>query len=310
LAAPVTGGDPMTEAKYVRSSLQHLSEALADGGHAACPNTVATLLRELDYRLRVNVKRLTGPYHRDRDSQFHYLTSMVECFRAEGWPILSVDSKKKELVGTFAQDGATWLQEPYVVNAHDFLTDAQYRAVPYGLYDVLANRGHVVVGTSADTPRFAAEAVGRWWGRFGGRRYRGAGMLLLLADAGGSNGYRPRLWKASLQEVVADRYGLTVIVCHYPTGASKWNPVEHRLFGPISTNWAGVPLQTPEVLLGYVRGTTTRTGLQVTAEWWERTYPRGVKVSPAEMAELCLEPHDVCPRWNYTILPRGREQWN
>ena len=144
------------------------------------------------------------------------------------------------------------------------------RAAPYGLYDVLANKGHLVVGTSADTPQFAAEAVARWWGRFGCRRYPDAGELLLLADSGGSNGYRPRLWKKCLQELLVDRFGLWVTVCHYPRGASKWNPVEHRLFGPISTNWAGVPLRTPEVLLGYVRGTTTASGRVVTAECWER----------------------------------------
>jgi hypothetical protein len=300
----------MTEAKYVRCSLQHLSDALAELGHVACPSTVADLLRDLDYRLRVNVKRCTGPYHPDRDAQFHYLSGLVDAFRAEGWPILSVDSKKKELVGNFAQGGATWLTEPYEVNAHDFVSDAAYRAVPYGLYDLLANQGHVVVGTSADTPRFAAEAVARWWGRYGCHRYRDAGALLLLADSGGSNGCRPRLWKKSLQELVADRYGLAVTVCHYPTGASKWNPVEHRLFGPISINWAGVPLRSPEVLLGFLRGTTTRTGLRVTAEWWPQPYARGVKVTAREMAALQIEPHALCPRWNYTLTPRGLEQWN
>jgi DDE family transposase len=310
LAQPITGGDPMTEALYVRRSLQYFSAALADRGHAACPTTVADLLRELGYRLRVNVKRLTGPYHPDRDTQFHYLGSLVEFYREEGWPILSVDTKKKELVGNFDNPGAAWLEEAYQVNAHDFLSDAQYRSVPYGLYDLLANQGHVIVGTSADTPQFAAEAVARWWSRIGCHRYRGAGGLLLLADSGGSNGCRPRLWKKSLQELLADRYDLAVTVCHYPTGASKWNPVEHRLFGPISRNWAGVPLQSPEVLLGFLRGTTTKTGLRVTAEWWERTYSRGVKVSTAAMSELEIEHHEVCPRWNYTIMPRGWEQWN
>jgi Rhodopirellula transposase DDE domain len=300
----------MSEAQYIRRSLQHLSDELAELGHAACPTTIGALLEELGYRLRVNVKRLTGPYHPDRDKQFRYLGSLVELFRAEGWPILSVDAKKKELVGNFAQSGTTWLQDPYEVNVHDFLTDAQYRAAPYGLYDVLANQGHVVVGTSADTPQFAAEAVARWWARIGCHRYRQAGSLLLLADGGGSNGHRPRLWKKGLQELLADRYGLVVTVCHYPTGASKWNPVEHRLFGPISTNWAGVPLQSPAVLLGFLRGTKSKAGLRVTAEWWERTYRRGVKVSAAEMKELHIHHHKVCPQWNYTMTPRGWEQWN
>ena len=300
----------MTTAKYVRHSLRYFREALAALGHAACPTTVADLLRELDYRLRVNTKRFTGPYHPERDTQFGHLGAWVELFREEGWPILSIDTKKKELVGNFANAGATWLQDAYEVNAHDFRTDARYRAVPYGLYDVLANRGHVVVGTSADTPRFAAEAVARWWGRIGCHRYRPAGALLLLADAGGSNGCRPRLWKKSLQELVADRYGLVVTVCHYPTGASKWNPVEHRLFGPISSNWAGVPLRAPEVVLGYLRGTQTCTGLRVTAEWWDRIYPKGVKVTEEEMAELKIDHHSTCPCWNYTFTPRGWEQWN
>ena len=300
----------MTEAKYVRCSLQHLSDGLAERGHAACPHTVAALLRGMDYRLRVNVKRLSGPPHPDRDTQFRYLRSWIDLFRDEGWPILSIDTKKKELVGNFANAGATWVEEPYAVNVHDFVSDALYRVAPYGLYDVLANRGHIVVGTSADTPRFAAEAVARWWGRYGCQRYRQAGAILLLADGGGSNGYRPRLWKTSLQELLADRYGLVVTVCHYPTGASKWNPVEHRLFGPISINWAGVPLRSPEVLLGLLRGTTTQTGLQVTAEWWERAYQRGVKVPAAAMRALHIHPHEVCPRWNYTITPRGREHWN
>jgi Rhodopirellula transposase DDE domain len=300
----------MTESKYLRTSLQTLSDQLGGLGHAACPTTISRLLRELDYHLYVNVKRLTGPYHRDRDRQFRYLQGLVEEFGDAGLPILSIDTKKKELIGNFGNAGATWSREADEVNAHDFSTDAQYRGVPYGLYDVLANKGHVVVGTSADTPQFAAEAVARWWSRIGCHRYRGADQLLLLADSGGSNGCRPRLWKRCLQELLADRYGLVVTVCHYPTGASKWNPVEHRLFSPISRNWAGVPLRTPAVMLGYIRGATTSTGLEVTAEWWERTYSRGVKVSAAEVAELNIDHHEVCPRWNYTVMPRNTHQWN
>lgn len=300
----------MSEAKYVRRSLQTLSGELAGLGHAVSATTVGALLRGLDYRLYVNVKRFTGPPHADRDQQFRFLEQAVAEFRAEGLPILSVGAKKKELVGAFANAGATWRPAPEEVNAHDFLSDALCRAVPYGLYDVLANQGHVVVGTSADTPQFAAEAVARWWSRVGCHRYRGAGELLLLADGGGSNGYRPRLWEWCLQELVADRYGLAVTVCHYPTGASKWNPVEHRLFGPISKNWEGVPLRAPAVLLGYVRGTTTASGLTVTAEGWERRYQTGVKVSDTEMAALTIEREDICPRWNYTIWPRNYHHWN
>jgi hypothetical protein len=310
LVEPLTGGDPMGQTRFVRRSLRHLSDDLYELGHEANPDTVADLLRELDYSLRVNVKRFTGPAHPDRDTQFVYLGSQIAAFRAERLPILSVDAKKKELVGNFANRGSAWVQQPLLVNAHDFLTDALCRVTPYGLYDVLANTGHVVVGTSANTPEFAVAAIARWWGRFGCRRYRDAGELLILADAGGNNGCRPRLWKAALQEQLADRFGLEVTVCHYPTGASKWNPVEHRLFGPISNNWSGVPLRTPEVLLGHLRGTTTTTGLVVTAEWWEQRYERGIKVTDAVMRELRIRHHDICPQWNYTIQPRGWEQWN
>jgi hypothetical protein len=300
----------MSDAKYVRSSLQTLSDELAACGHAACPTTVAALLRELDYNLYVNVKRFTGPAHPDRDTQFRYIRALIDEFRAEGLPIVSVDAKKKELVGNFANAGTIWRQVPAEVNAHDFLSDALCRATPYGLYDVLANCGHVIVSRSANTPQFATEAVARWWARIGCHRYRDAGELLLLADAGGSNGYRPRLWKKGLQEQLADRYGLDVTVCHYPIGASKWNPIEHRLFGPISINWAGEPLRTAAVMLGLLRGTTTATGLKVTAEWWERTYAKGMKVSAAEMQQLQIEHHATCPQWNYTIKPHNYHEWN
>lgn len=299
----------MTQDKFVRRSLRQLSDELAALGHQACPTTVANLLRGLGYNLRVNRKRLTGPCHPDRDRQFLHIEATVEAFRAEGLPILSVDTKKKELVGNFANAGAAWAEQPIEVNAHDFAGDALCRAAPYGLYDLLANRGHVVVGTSADTPDFAADAVARWWLRYGCKRYRGAGRLLLLADSGGSNGCRPRLWKRRLQGL-ADWYGLEVTVCHYPRGASKWNPVEHRLFSQVSRNWAGVPLRTPALMLALLRGTRTATGLAVTAEWSGDKYRKGVVVSDAEMAELNIEHHGTCPQWNYTIKPRDEQWWN
>jgi hypothetical protein len=299
----------MSDDRFVRRSLRNLSDELASLGHHACPRTVADLLRHLGYNLRVNVKRITGPYHPDRDRQFDYLNGMVEEFRQAKLPILSVDSKKKELVGNFQNDGRAWSEQAEQVNAHDFPSDALCRAVPYGLYDVLANRGHMVVGTSADTPAFAVDAITRWWVRCGCKRYRDAGELLILADSGGSNGCRPRLWKQRLQEL-ADNYGLAVTVCHYPRGASKWNPVEHRLFGPISMNWAGIPLRTPALLLSLLRGTRTSTGLTVTAEWLGRTYRCGSVVTDAEMADWNIEHHNTCPQWNYTIKPRGLEWWN
>ena len=309
LVEDVTGGDPQSGAKFVRRSLVTLSRELLACGHAADPATVAKLLAEEDFALRVNAKRFTGKAHPDRDRQYRYLQGQLDLFRQHGWPVISVDAKKSELVGDFKNPGALWCWHPEQVNCHDFVTDAQYRAVPYGVYDVLANRGFVRVGLSANTPAFAAAAVRAWWMLLGCKRYSGTDRLLILADAGGSNGYRPRLWKQSLQQGLADRYGLEVTVCHYPTGASKWNPIEHRLFGPISTNWAGEPLRSVERLLAFVRGTTTRTGLTVTAGVDEARYPKGVKVSAAEMKALKIRHHDTCPKWNYTFSPRCATTW-
>jgi len=309
LVEDVTGGDPQSGAKFVRRSLAALSRELLALGHQADPATVAKLLEEEDFALRVNAKRFTGAPHPDRDRQFCYLQEQRDRFRQHGWPVVSVDAKKAELIGAFKNAGALWCWHPEEVNCHDFLTDAECRAVPYGVYDVLANRGFVRVGLSANTPAFAAAAVRAWWALLGCKRYGGAGRLLILADAGGSNGCRPRLWKQQLQEQVADRYGLEVTVCHYPTGASKWNPIEHRLFGPISINWAGEPLRSVERLLAFVRGTTTRTGLAVTAEVDAAVYPRGVKVSAAEMKDLKVRHHDTCPQWNYTFSPRRAATW-
>lgn len=297
----------MSSTKFVRRSLRHLQADLAKQGHHACPGTIAAFLHEHDYALRVNVKRLTGPAHPDRDLQFGYIREWVELFRELHQPIISIDTKKKMLVGNFANTGASWSRVAKEVNAHDFLQDAVCRAAPYGLYDVLANRGHVMVGTSADTPDFAVDALADWWARQGQRRYADADMLLVLADAGGSNGCRPRRWKQALQDKLADRFGLAVTVCHYPKGASKWNPVEHRLFGPISINWAGEPLDTLDKLLACIRGTTTKTGLQVTARLNTRRYATGIKVSRPAFSALDIEHHDTCSRWNYTVWPRANQ---
>jgi hypothetical protein len=294
----------MGKLKLVRRSLETLSDELAERGHQACPSTVARLLDEQGYHLHVNVKRFTGNAHPDRDRQFHYLQGQIDHFRQAGLPIISVDAKKKELLGEFKNAGQKWGLWPEEVNCHDFVQDAWCRATPYGIYDYLANRGHICVGLSADTPAFAVASIREWWVRLGCKRYRGVEELLILADAGGSNGCRPRLWKKELQGV-ADAYRLRLTVCHYPTGASKWNPIEHRLFGPISSNWAGEPLRDLETLLGFIRGTTTRTGLTVSASADPRDYPTRVKVSNREMAGLNLKRHDVCPQWNYTLSPSG-----
>lgn len=298
-----TGGDPMSAHKWVRSSLRHLSDQLAPA-HSISHTTVGRLLEQLDYSLKVNVKRLSGAAHPDRDQQFEYLQSQVETFRQAGWPIVSVDTKKKELIGDFKNAGRRWCQAADAVNEHDFEHDALGKAVPYGVYDLLRNQGTVYVGRSADTPEFAVEAIATWWPTEGQPAFPTADKLLILCDAGGSNGYRPRLWKHQLQEQLADRLGLEVTVCHYPTGASKWNPIEHRLFGPISINWAGVPLRTFDTLLACIRGTATETGLKVKAFLVDKMYEKGRKVSDAVMESLILERHAVCPNWNYTLRPR------
>ena len=299
----------MGQAKLIRRSLAALSDELSLLGHGVGPTTVSRLLEEEGYALRVNVKRLTGPAHPDRDRQFCYLQEQIDRFRDAGLPVISIDAKKKELIGDFKNGGAKWGLEADAVNCHDFRQDALYRAAPYGIYDLLANRGHVCIGLSSDTAAFAAASIREWWVRLGCKRYGAMAELLILADSGGSNGCRPRLWKTGLQGL-ADRYGLRLTVCHYPTGASKWNPIEHRLFGPISVNWSGQPLRTLETMVGYIQGTTTATGLAASASIDRRTYPTKVKVSDQEMSELMIHRHEVCPRWNYTITPRWQTSVN
>jgi hypothetical protein len=304
LVAPETAGAPTSEQKWVRSSLRHLCDQLDAKGHHICPTTIGRLLKALDYSLQANVKRLAGTQHPERDAQFKYIERQKQAFLAAGQPVISVDTKKKELIGNFKNAGQSWCREAEAVNDHDFATEATGKAVPYGIYDLQHNAGYVYVGQSADTAEFAVTMIADWWTTIGQRTFAGANRLLILCDGGGSNGWRSRLWKAQLQERLADLLGLEVTVCHYPTGASKWNPVEHRLFGPISVNWAGKPLRTLETLLGYIRGTTTRSGLQVTAFLVEQVFEKGLKVSDETMEALNLERHDTCPNWNYTIRPR------
>ena len=301
---PVTGGLPTGKEKFLRRSLVSVCAELAEAGLDLSPSTLSRLLEEQGFRLRVNAKRYAGPPHPDRERQFEYLEEQKEEFFQADHPVVSVDAKKKELIGNFAQAGRAWGRAAERVNDHDFAKDALGRAVPYGIYDVLNNHGFVMVGSSADTPAFAVHAIKAWWVRFGSKRYRLAKRLLLLADAGGSSGCRPWCWKLALQQEVADRYGLEVTVCHYPTGASKYNPIEHRLFGPISTNWAGQPLRSFERMVELIRGTRTQTGLEVEAVLDQNTWPKGQKVSQAQRADLRLIRHEICPQWNYTIYPR------
>jgi hypothetical protein len=227
LVEPETAGDPMSAQKWVRSSLRQLSTRLRDAGHPVSPPTVGRLLEDMGYALHVNAKKVeASAAHVDRNAQFEHIAAQRQTFEAAGWPIISVDTKKKELIGNFKNAGQAWSREAEPVNVHDFPQDALGRAVPYGLYDMLHNRGTVYVGSSADTPQFAVDAMVRWWETEGCEAFPQADRLLILADAGGSNGCRPRQWKYQLQEQVSDRFGLTVTVCHYPTGCSKWNPIE------------------------------------------------------------------------------------
>jgi len=222
--------------------------------------------------------------------------------------VISVDTKKKELIGDFKNAGVSWCKRPEEVLVHDFPQDALGQAIPYGIYDLNHNRGYVRVGDCFDTPRFAVESVEEWWLSEGQKLFPAAERLLILADAGGSNSCRSRVWKAQLQEQLADAYGLEVTVCHYPSGCSKWNPIEHRLFSHISLNWAGRPLRTFETLIGYIRGTTTRTGLRVTATLCRGGNETGERVSEEEMKQLRLEKHALCPEWNYTLYPRDPDE--
>jgi hypothetical protein len=293
----------MTCRKWGRRSLRHLSKDLRKQGHQACPHTVGRLLRAQAITPKANRKDDTGPSHPDRNLQFQHIQRQREEFAREGLPQVSIDAKKKELVGNFKNPGVAWCHEPERVNTYDFIHDAKCRSTPYGLLDMTRNRGMVAVGTSADTAQFATDSIWHWWQHEGRQAYPNANRLLILADGGGSNGHRNRLFKSSLQQFANDSR-LSVTVCHYPTGASKWNPVEHRLFGPISINWAGKPLRSLSTMLGYIRGTTTQTGLRVRAWLNEKIYPKKVKVSNAVMKSLNLHRLSTCPKWSYTIHPQ------
>jgi hypothetical protein len=266
--------------------------------------TIRRLLNKQDIRPKSNIKRLQPKPHPDRDRQFQYLISQRNAFLKAGWPCISVDSKKRELIGLFFNRGTQWCQEAQPVNTHDFPSYAEGHAIPYGIYDLAANLGYVAVGKSANTPEFAVDAIAWWWREFGRCRFQNVPEILILADSGGSNGYRPRKWKEQLQVQIADTFGMAVTVCHYPTGASKWNPIEHRLFNQISHTWAGTPLTSYEIILDALRSTKTETGLRVHATLLDKIYQKGLSVSDADMNWLMIEKHDICPNWNYTIRPR------
>jgi hypothetical protein len=283
--------------------LRAISRELAQLGLRVCPNTVRRLLEELDYRLRANDKSLC-PSSPHREDQFDYLKFQRQEFSHWGYPIISVDSKKKELLGRFKNNGRVWSQRPILVQDHDFRSQAKGLATPYGIYDLQANRGLVVVGISHDTPSFAVDAICQWWRQEGRRRYSEAPELLILADSGGSNGPRCRAWKLALQEKLADPFGVAVTVCHYPTGSSKWNPVEHRVFSEISKHWAGQPLIDLSTVARLIGETRTQTGLRVKCTLNTHYYPTKVRISNEHMKDLDLLKHTTLPQWNYTLFPR------
>ena len=297
-------GDPVTGVRWTRRTTEKISDELASLGIYVCTRTVARILKDLDYALRVNHKRVSRGSGPDRNEQFEYIAEQRTRFAGHGLPIVCIDAKKRELVGNFKNNGTAWRRTPDLVRDHDFRSEAKGIAIPYGIYDVCANRGTVFVGTSHDTPDFAADNLVRWWEWEGRERYTGAPELLVLADGGGSNSPRVRAFKLALQTRLADPHQISVTVCHYPAGASKWNPIDHRLFSEISKNWAGQPLRSYETILNHIRTTTTKTGLRVSAHLIDREYPKGVKISDAQFATIALERHETQPLRNYTIHPR------
>lgn len=284
----------------MRSRLRGLSAKLE---HRACPTTIGRLLRSQKFGLRSHRKvRHAGKSHIQRDEQFQHIAAQRREFSDSGEPRISVDTKKKELLGQFKNAGQTWSQRGEAVNTHDFPSNAEGRATPYGVYDPLRNEGHVCVTTSSDTADLAVDTISDWWHR-NRAHYPQATRLMIEADSGGSNGARSRRYKKRLQEL-ADETGLAITVCHYPPGTSKWNPIEHRLFSQISATWRGFVLRDLPILLGFIQRTTTASGLKVTATHFDKIYETGLKVSKAEFQSIQLTRHEVCPQWNYTIRPR------
>jgi len=301
-----TAGDPMGPLKWTRKSTRKTSRELKRRKISASPRTVARLLKkQLNFSLKANRKAIAETQHPDRDRQFKYIAKMNKRFAAIGEPSISVDSKKKELVGNFYNRGRAWRRHADKVSDHDFRSTANAIATPYGVYDLHANHGFVIVGISHDTPAFAVDNIACWLKSLGTRRYPEIKELLILCDTGGSNGYRCRVWKYAIQQRLCDAFGISVTVCHYPTGASKWNPIEHHLFSYISDNWAGIPLRSLETVLKYIRTTKTQTGLKVRARLNKKKYFTRIKINNTQMAEINIRKHKVLSDWNYTIYPTG-----
>jgi hypothetical protein len=302
-------GDPISGLRWTRKTRSKVARQLAQSGIDVGTTTVGKLLRGMHFSLRVNRKKLgsgnaTPQQRRERNRQFGYIRKVRNEFTSSKLPIVSVDTKKKETIGNFKNSGATWETESRAVNDHDFVSSADGKGIPRGIYDVSKNTGFVSVGVSHDTPEFAVDAIDSWWKCQGSRDYKKAKRLLILADSGGSNSARSKMWKYYLKTKIVDQYGMSVTVCHYPTGASKWNPIEHRLFGPISKNWEGIPLRSLETVLKYIRTTVTKTGLKVQAILNRKKYATKQKLTRKQEQELIIKYHSVLPKWNYTIDPK------
>lgn len=304
LIKPYTRGDPESPLRWTSKSLRKLACELTNMGHQASEFLVATLLRELGYSLQGNRKVREGSSHPDRDAQFHYINSQMDKFLSAGDPAISVDTKKKELVGDFKNNGKELRPKgkPEIVRVHDFKDKELGKVAPYGIYDIQQNKGWVTVGTDHDTAEFAVSTIANWWKNMGRPIYPEATNLLITADGGGSNGHRLRLWKTELQ-ALANLIGCSITVCHFPPGTSKWNKIEHKLFSFITQNWRGKPLVSHEVILKLIAATTTNQGLTVHAELDENKYPTGRKVTDEELAQVNIERHAFHGDWNYTIHP-------
>ena len=308
LISPYTRGDPESPLRWTCKSVRKLAAELNRKGHSVSHSTVATLLREMNYSLQANRKTTEGKQHPDRNAQFEYINKSVRARQRRGQPVISVDTKKKELVGDFQNKGQEWHPQghPEKVRVHDFIDKELGKVAPYGVYDLTKNNGWVSVGIDHDTAAFAVAAIGRWWRKMGRPAYSKASHLLITADSGGSNSSRSRLWKVELQKM-ANQTGLTITVCHFPPGTSKWNKIEHRMFSFITKNWRGKPLTDRATIVNLIGSTKTKEGLKIRCELDTKNYPKGIKVSDAQLEKVKLKKHKFHGDWNYTIHPNKKK---